>query len=331
MKLIENEQTSTERMLARQKAHNDRSKSIAKIFGANLSLYICMMIPALLVGFIWTDTGLPHIGWGLLCDGAVTVFLFFLAEYSMIQVGISGGRLDDEYVRYHDEYIALTSKVLKLGTALMYPFCEWQIEAEHIRAVKDTLRAVGVAYDDWEKRYRHMSEDELVSELGARKTAAVISACRLEPIELTPDMILTDGPIRKGRGGVSESGFEYIERKKRSWRHVLIGSLSALFTVMIALTLTSDISLARVLYTFAKLCTLFFRMSSGYASGARAFNTVEVTHLQSKLALEYAYIEYIEKELYLNFGDRYGKIDELIGKRALSDASSVDALENREQ
>ena len=55
--------------------------------------------------------------------------------------------------------------------------------------------------------------------------------------------------------------------------------------VVLFLFMTQDVSFARVLYTALKLTALLFRMASGYNSGAKAYNTVEVLHIQSKLAL----------------------------------------------
>lgn len=312
MNKIDREEAAIDRLIEKQKAHNRRSKDIARIFGANLSLYICIMIPALLIGLIWTDASLPRISPGLLCDGVLTVFLFFVAEYSMIQLGISGGRLDDDYVKYHGEYVELTRTVRQRGTALMYPFCEWQIDVEYDTAIKERLRGAKIPYDEWKEKYSKMGIAELQRALGAKKAAAVAAINALEPIELTPEMILTDGRRKMGRGGISESAEDYVDRKKKSWTHILIGALTAVFTVTVALTLTTDVSLARVLYTLVKLIALFFRMSGGYNAGAKAYNTVEVAHVQSKIALEYAYIEYLDKKLYNNFGDKYGNVAELV-------------------
>ena len=314
MDKIGKEPSSADRFAERQREHNRRSKEIARIFGANLALYVCIIIPVILIGLIWTDTSLPKLGWGLLSDGILTVFLFFLAEYSMIQLGTDGGRLDDEYCEYHKKYISLTEKVRERGVALMYPFCEWQIDLEYETYIKERLRRVKISYIDWSDKYRFMSAEELKSELGIKRGLQISEINAIEPIELTPDMILTDGRRRSGRGGVSECAEDYIDRKKRNPKHILIGSLTAVFTVSVVLTLTGDISLTRVLYTLVKLAALFFRMSSGYNAGARAYNTVEVLHLQSKIALEYSYMEYIDKKLYLKFGDKYGDIECLLTK-----------------
>lgn len=312
MDKIEKEKPTIDKIIEQQKAHNKRSKDIAKILGANLTLYICIMIPALLIGFIWTDVSLPKLGWGLLGDGILTVFLFFLAEYSMTQLGISGGKLDDDYNKYHDEYLELTKNIRELGVSLMYPFCEWQIDLEYNNAVKERLRSAKVSKNAWDERYSKMSLEELKHELGAKKAVQVAAVNSLEHIELTPDMILTDGRRKKKRGGISESGDDYIDRKKKSWGHILVGAFTAMFTISVAMTLTQDISFTRILYTFVKLTALLFRMANGYNAGAKAYNTVEVAHIQSKLSLEYAYMEYLDKKLYLNFGDKYGDISEYL-------------------
>ena len=334
MNKIDRESYSTDRadrFTERQREHNKRAKEWTRIFGANLSLCICIMIPALLIGFIWTDASLPRLGMGLICDGILTVFLFFLAEYSMIRIGMDGGRLDDDYVKYHREYIELTKAIRERGVALMYPFCEWQIELEYETAVKERLRSIRVPYTEWKESYRHMELEELKEALGVKKAVRVLAVNAMLPIELTPDMILTDGRKRAGRGGISESGEDYVERKKKSWRHILIGALTAIFTISVALTLTQDVSFARVLYTVVKLTALLFRMASGYNSGAKAYNTVEVLHIQSKLALEYSYIEYLDKRLYENFGDRYGDVSQILPNDKSDKSDKPDTSESNTQ
>ena len=57
-----------------------------------------------------------------------------------------------------------------------------------------------------------------------------------------------------------------------------------------------------------KLVGVFMRYYRGYSKGAQAFNTVEVKYLQDKIQYFHLYNEYLDKKIYLEFGDKYGEI-----------------------
>ena len=77
-------------------------------------------------------------------------------------------------------------------------------------------------------------------------------------------------------------------------------------------TLTSDITIARVIYTVFKLTMLLFRMAKGYDRGARAYNTVEVMQLKAKTNYLRQYVRFMEDKIYLKFGDKYGDISQFV-------------------
>ena len=80
-----------------QKNYNVKSKNLLRILGTNLTLYVCILIPLMLIGFIWTDFGTPEIGLKYISDGIVTVAMFVIGELMMMRVGADGGKLDTEY------------------------------------------------------------------------------------------------------------------------------------------------------------------------------------------------------------------------------------------
>jgi hypothetical protein len=53
---------------------------------------------------------------------------------------------------------------------------------------------------------------------------------------------------------------------------------------------------------------LAWRIFKGYSEGAKAYNTIEVSHLQGKILYLERYKEFIENKTYLQLGDRYGEI-----------------------
>ena len=45
-----------------QTRYNSKSKRAAHIIGTNLALYVCILLPFLLVGLLWTEAGLVVFG-----------------------------------------------------------------------------------------------------------------------------------------------------------------------------------------------------------------------------------------------------------------------------
>jgi hypothetical protein len=70
---------------------------------------------------------------------------------------------------------------------------------------------------------------------------------------------------------------------------------TGLLTVTVAVTLTKDITFARVLYTLFKLIMLLFRMAKGYDRGARAYNTVEVRQYRARANYLRQYLNAVQK------------------------------------
>ena len=109
-----------------QGKYNTASKTVAQRLGTNIALYICVLLPAVLIGFIWTDFGIPQIGIKFISEGIVTVALFFIGETMMMTVGSGGGKLDKEYIDAKNEFESLIDKVNGIGTMLMTVFLKFQ-------------------------------------------------------------------------------------------------------------------------------------------------------------------------------------------------------------
>lgn len=291
-----------------QKKYNNASKGIVSIMGANITLFICILLPILLVGFIWTDFGAPEIGVSLVSDGVVTVALFIIGELMMMRVGADGGKLDQEYISAKKEFASIVERVNKLGTELMTVFCEWQIDIEMKQAIATRLKALRFTQADWE-RVKDIKYAELRKKYGRKKMRLISEINRLDPVDLNEAILMYDDTNESLlRGGVPISGEGYMRKKSHSVGMILTTVFTGLLTVSVAITLTSDISFSRVMYTAFKLVVLLFRMAKGYETGARAYNTVEVRQLQAKCSYLRQYERFVNDKTYLKLGDKYGDI-----------------------
>lgn len=295
-----------------QKRYNVRAKGLATIIGKNLTLFVCMLVPFLLIGFIWTDFGPVEIGPRLLSDGVLTVSLFVVGEVMMTRLGADGGKLDTEYIKSKDEYDGLVRKVGEIGALLMGIFCDWQIDLEMEQAIHSRLRILRISPKVWIE-IKDLPRAELERMYGKAKAKKIIEIRELKPIELNEAILLYDGD-RSGRGGVPISAEEYLKSRSHFIKTFIACVFTGLLTVTVAVTLTQDITFARVIYTIFKLVMLIFRMAKGYDRGARAYNTIEVRQYKARSNYLRAYVKFVTDKIYLKVGDRYGDVSSFVGE-----------------
>lgn len=305
-----------------QRDYNISSKNLVQVIGSNITMFVCLLLPLLLIGFIWTDFGAPKIDIRLVSDGIVTVALFVIGETLMMRIGSTGGKLDDEYITARKLFDSLVDMVHEAGTMFMSVFCEWQIDTEMKQATATRLRYLRLTKDEWEK-IKNMPHHELVQRFGVKRAQKIMELNRLEPVELNESILLFNNGDALSRGGVPISGEEFIYKKTHSTKMYLSAAFAALITISVAITLTSDISFSRVMYTAFKLIVLLYRMAQGYDLGAKAYNTVEVKQLNAKNSYLRQYLRFVDDKTYLKLGNKYGEIDYLI-KEEPTEASTKD-------
>lgn len=304
---LEKMSTKKKKFTEYQQDYNLYSKSIVHILCTNISLFLCMLLPFLLIGFIWTDFGTPKVDLKLISDGIVTIALFVIGETMMMRVGASGGKLDSEYTKAKGDLDSILTSVHDIGTMLLPVFCEWQIDCEMKQAITTRLRYLRFTKEDWEK-VKNVPYKVLVRKYGVKKAKRIVELNKLEPVELNEAILLFNNGNAFARGGVPESGEEYIDKKTHSPKMVMSAIFAGLLTVSVAITLTSDISFSRVMYTAFKVVILLYRMAEGYSIGAKAYNTVEVKQLSARSNYLRQYIKFINGKMYLKIGDKYGDI-----------------------
>ena len=289
-----------------QKKYNVTSKNFVYFLGKNITLFICMLIPLLLIGFIWTDFGEIVISTKMISDGIVTVLLFVVGEILMTSLGADGGKLDTEYIESKKEYDGIVARVAELGTMFMGVFCDWQIDLEMDQAVLYRLRLLRMTLKEYEA-IKDLPKEELEKKFGKIKAAKIIEINNLTPIDLNEAILLYDGE-KTLRGGVPESADGYLRSKKHIIETVLACIFTGLLTVTVVLSMTTDVTFARVIYTVFKLVMLLFRMAKGYDRGSRAFNTIQVKNHKAKCNYLRLYERFVQDKTYLKLGDKYGDI-----------------------
>lgn len=290
------EPTKEELKRYQQNEFNKRQKSVAKMVGENLASYACVAIIIVLISFIWTDIGLAISLTSFLTDAAVTVVLYVLADFCMTKAGTNGGKLYDDYINLHGDYLKLRKQVVESGITLMEDFCEWQAEIEYESRMRKLCKRYKIDYEEFKNFYSKVRIEDLQGKLTKSEIAKVVALRQIDRIELTPDMLLTDGKVKDECGGIPISGEEYAEKHTTGAGHIAMTAAFAIVAAVPVFTLTQDMSIGRVIYTVFKVSMMLYRMYCGYTRGAKAYNTVEPIHLQAKIKYLYLYIEYRDQK-----------------------------------
>lgn len=304
--MLEREPTRIETLQERQKIRNDRSKYWAAVIGQNMSLAVCLMIPMFLITLIWTETSLPKLGVSLGMETLLTAALFIFAESAAINVGVPSGKLDDGYIAIQAAFMARKAEIKAKGIIKMGVFCEWQIDEELVGAKKAMCRKLKIDWQTYTSDMAPLTEAELIDKYGKVKGRMIHRINALEPIELTPEMIL--GEQRDGlRGGISIGGEEYVANQKYGKLNLLKSVLTIVLTVGIGFSFAPGVTWGKIVFTIYRLIAVVIRMKVGFDKGAKAYNKVEVKHRESQIYYMDRYDEFLGTPgLYEAAVARYG-------------------------
>jgi hypothetical protein len=342
------DQTKEEYRREKQKEHNDNQKRIAKTIGENFAAYSLIAIMMLMIGSIWSEVGIFSNWRKFIGDALVTIVLYILADVCASYIGTQTGKLDDDYIRNHEEYLSLRKDVRQAGTLLMNVFCDWQIDVEYEFYLRKKCKDFKIDYKEYMANYHGKTLEELqelfpieqVKDQSAKKkvfgtiknvkttskAAKVFQLNQIEHIELTPDILMTDGMVRNKRGDVGISGEEYVEQHTVGKGHIALTALVAIIAAVPTFELVQEFTVGALIYTIFKIALLLFRMYSGFSRGSRAFNGIEISHLSAKTKYLNYYLEFLDKKIYKRLGDRYtviGDDDDQAGWEAQVDESGA--------
>ena len=291
LEMIEKENAMEEKA----KAFNAKSKATAHFLGNNLSLIICLLLPAMFIFTIWTKPTL-NASLSIIGDFFMTVIIFLAGQAAALNVGIEGGKLDDDYLRARDTYRETRAQVLTVGISKLQSFCDLEIEAELRHAKMTICRKLRITAAEMEK-YSELSFDQLTAEKGKIFALRFEQIQKLEPIELTEDLLLNEGRESSKRGGLGKGADEHLEglwKGKRGLANILFSVLTIIFSVAIGFMMTDGVTFALVVYTIYKTVILLFRMANSYRTGAKAYNTYEAQYLENKTKYLIKYLEFLK-------------------------------------
>lgn len=275
----------------KQQEFNKKQKTLRKTVGENMASFGCILVVILFVGYIWTDMKIDIFSQRMLCDALVSVVSFIVVEDLMSRNGINCGKLYDEYVRVYADYLALKERVIAAGIAQLAEFCDAVVDKEYEAFVRRRCKSLRMDYDEY-RSLADKSKEELKG-IPKGKLAVVMALNQIKPIVLTPDLLLTDGTGESDtHRGIGISAKEYVKKSTKGWMNVTVTVVTCVFSASIAFFANAGASWGLVMYTVLKLALLCWRMYKGYSAGAKAYNTIEVKHLQDKMTYMHLYLEH---------------------------------------
>lgn len=328
------EPSKAEEREEKDREYNNRMKSTMRFIGENMATCTIVLATTLLVSSVFGDVGVNILSEYMFMDFLLTFAVFLLVEYMASKSGARCGKTYDEYINLHTVYLNMREAIYKRGIALMDMFCDWQVDVEYEYYIRRRCKKLKINYTDYVDTYSKMSLEELsdmFTHKGKEKPRftlkhpiksglAVYRAAKtsdlaknifylrsIKPIELTPEILLTDGKPRRARGGVGISGEEHLERKTTGAGHIVVTIFMTLLTVL-PVFVAKGWSWTLLFAAAMKLIGVFMRYYTGYSKGAQAFNTVEVKHISDKVQYFHLYNEFLDKKLYIDLEEKYGDL-----------------------
>jgi hypothetical protein len=328
------EPTKAEKRAEKDGEYNARMKNTMRFIGENMATCAVVLATTLLVTSVFGDVGVNFLSAYTVMDFVLTFAVFLLVEYMASKSGARCGKTYDEYKSLHKLYLDMREDIYKRGIALMDIFCLWQIDVEYEYYLRRRCKKLKIDYKEYCEKYSKMSIEELSdmfthkgeaklkisarnpirSGVSAYRYAKVSETAKnifylraIQHIELTPEILLTDGKPRRSRGGVGISGEEHLEKHTTGAGHI-IATILMTFLAVAPTFIAKGFSWTLLFAAAMKLVGVFMRYYRGYSSGASAFNTVEVKHLQDKIQYFHLYNEYLDKKIYLELKDKYGDL-----------------------
>ena len=335
-----NEPTRDEYKQYRQKEYNDKMKKTMRFVGENMSTCIIVLATTLLVGSVFGNIGINVFSVYTVMDFFLTLVAYILIEYTAGGDGAKCGKIYPEYINLHTIYLNMREEIYKRGIALMYAFCDWQVDVEYEFYIRRMCKELKIDYKEYVERYSKMSLEELAdmfthkgeekpkfklrhpirSIIAIYEFAKVSDLAKdifylrtIKPIVLTPEILLTDGRPRRQRGGVGISGEEELADRTTGFGHIVAAIIAVVATVA-PFFMAKEWDPSLIYIALAKLVGVFYRYYRGYSKGAKAFNTTEVKHLGDKIQYLHLYIEYLNKKIYLELADKYDIVN-IIGNQ----------------
>ena len=277
---------------------NRAKRRIARGILNNTGIFVGVFIIFVVIVVYTTDIQLTSaLEWAAL---GLSFFVLLMCSYSMYincaDSGTRAGKASSTYIDANDHYDELKKDVIgKKVQGRLPEFCQYYVQEELKNARASILTEVGISYEQFEARYVGKDKAALRKNTNLSKSqlAAVISANKIKPIRLTPEMIL-----KRGRGSSHRSPLGMNPKKKKgikfSVKFVKI-CLTSILTSVIVLDVMINPTWATFAACLLKLFPVVLNGFMGYKMGYENVVVDTVNFMNDQADLRQQFIHYVEQ------------------------------------
>lgn len=232
---------------------------------------------------------------GLLLEFFLLLFVSYSMYITCADSGMRAGLASESYIEGFNafeerkKYIIDTKKQSRLGE-----FCCYYINEELKSSRTTTLAIVGISYETYMEKYVGGDPEVIRRDktLSKAQIKAIIEANKIEPIKLTPDMIM-----KRGRGSNRRAPLGVKPETKKMVNFSFKFIYSVLITLgmsMIVLDDIAEITLAVLATCVLKLLIVVLNGFQGYKFGYENIVVDTVDYMSDQTDLMQQAIHYIE-------------------------------------
>lgn len=277
---------------------NAAKKKVTRSILNNTGIFIGIFIIFVVIVVFTTDIKLTSAAeWAAL---GLSFFVLLFCSYSMYlnasDSGAKAGRQSDTYKESNTHYDTLKKDIInnKMQGRLS-EFCRYYIEEELQNARNAILTEVGVDYDVYQGEYigKDKRDLEKLENLSKAQIEAILKANKINPIKLTPEMIL-----KRGRGSHRRNPLEMKPETKRGIKYVVKFIHTCILSVITAV-IVLDVVVNPTWATFAACCLKLFPVIlnwfMGYKMGYENIVIDTVNYMNDQADLMQRLKNYVEQ------------------------------------
>lgn len=274
-------------VLREQKFKNRIAKSFLDIAGAGVGIFLAIAV------ILITTTDIHISSFEDFAGFTLEFFLLLFCTYSMYvnstDSGMRAALKTDTYKAQHEVFIKAKGEIIAAKLQARLPeFCHHYIVTELYNSRNAVLAIIGFPYEEYEEKYLGKSDEEIekCEALTHGQKKAVIKANAIEPLKLTPEMIMKRGRKSGRRDPLGTTP----ESKKTA--NLIFRFFSTFFTSIIAsmivLDAVTDPSWGVFVECVVKLMAIIMNGVLGYRFGYEniLIDTVEYMNDQAELLRE---------------------------------------------
>lgn len=301
MQTIERKQPTTQEPLDKRVIKSrSAKKSLFQKLLRNTGIFVSAFIMFVVIVAFTTDLKFSSlVDWTAL---GLTFFVLLFCSYSMYlncsDSGTKAGKESGTFLDAQDDYDSVKNEIAVNKMQGRLPeFCQYYIE-EELELTRATILAdVGIEYAEYKEKYLGKDEETLVKLVDEKKLSkmqadTILSANKVKPITLTPDMI-----FKRGRGNNKRSPLGMNPQTKKKWNFG-IKFITTLITSVLMSLIVCEVIITPNWATFAACLLKLFAVSMqgvfGYKMGFENIVVDTVEYMRDQIDLMQHFLEYVK-------------------------------------